>query len=284
MTRMTDSTISVESVSNEPEPSDSLKAFGAVHKAFRKRAGFTQEDYAPLVQYQPATVASIEQGRRFPPRVFVERAEQVLDAFGALKAAYKHVSREKGLASWFRQWAELEEQAISLYTYENRLVPGLLQTEAYALALFRERVPTLTDSEIEAKVAARMQRQSLFEERPHTAFSFIVEEHVLRRKTGGADVMREQIEHILEITEPRHVELQVMPTEHGTHAGLAGPIQLLETAEHEWFAYCEAQLSGQFIVNAKSISVLHMRYAKLRSQALNPEESRSLLERMRGAV
>lgn len=61
---MTDSTISTERTSNEPEPSDSLKAFGAAHKAFRRRAGYTQEQYAPLVQYQPGTVASIEQGRR----------------------------------------------------------------------------------------------------------------------------------------------------------------------------------------------------------------------------
>ena len=280
---MTDSTITTTNT-NEPEPSDSLKGFGAVHKAFRKRAGLTQEEYAPLVQYQPSTVASIEQGRRFPPRVFVERAEQVLDAFGALKGVYKHVGREKGLASWFRQWAELEEQAISLYTFENRLVPGLLQTEAYARTLFSERLPLLTDSEIEAMITARMERQSLFGERPNTAFSFIVEEHVLRRETGGAVIMREQIDHLLEATKPRNIELQVMPMSRGVHAAMDGPIQLLETPENEWFAYCEAQRSGQFIVDPKTISVVHMRYAKLRSQALTPEDSRSLLERMRGAL
>ncbi|GHA00158.1 helix-turn-helix domain-containing protein [Streptomyces echinoruber] len=281
---MTDSTISVENTSNEPEPSDSLKAFGAAHKAFRKRAGYTQEEYAPLVRYQPSTVASIEQGRRFPPRVFVERAEEVLDAFGALKGVYKHVSREKGLASWFRQWAELEEQAISLYTYENRFVPGLLQTEAYALTLFQARVPLLTESEIEAQVTARLERQSLFAERPHTAFSFIVEEHVLRRPTGGEELMRAQIDHILEATEPRNVEVQVMPMSRGFHPGLNGPIRLLETPDNEWFAYLEGQESSQFIVNPKTISVLHMRYAKLRSQALTPEDSRSLLERLRGVL
>ena len=270
--------------SGEPEPSDSMKGFGAAHKAFRKRAGYTQEEYAPLVGYQPATVASIEQGRRFPPRAFVERAEEVLDAFGALKGVYKHVGREQGLASWFRQWAELEEQAISLYTYENRLVPGLLQTEAYARTLFSEQLPPFTDSQIEARIAARMERQSLFRGQPNTAFSFIVEEHVLRRETGGADVMREQIEHILDGMRPRNVEIQVMPMTRGVHAGLAGPIRLLETPENEWFAYCEGQRSGQFIIDPKSISVLHMRYAKLRSQALTPEDSRSLLERIRGAL
>ncbi|MFD5792603.1 helix-turn-helix domain-containing protein [Streptomyces diastatochromogenes] len=281
---MTDSAISIEQTTNEPEPSDSLKAFGAAHKAFRRRAGYTQEQYAPLVGYQPGTIASIEQGRRFPPRVFVERAEEVLDVFGVLRGVYKHATREKGLASWFRQWAELEEQAISLYTFENRLVPGLLQTEAYARTLFRDRVPMLSDSEIEAQVTARLERQSLLRERPNTAFSFIAEEHVILRQTGGAEVMREQMDHILEATETRNIEFQVMPMSRGNHAGTDGPIQLLETPDNEWFAYCEGQENSQFITDAKKISVLHMRYAKLRSQALPPEDSRSLLEQMRGAL
>ncbi|MEU9167235.1 helix-turn-helix transcriptional regulator [Streptomyces sp. NPDC048420] len=279
---MSDSAVSIESPA-EPEPSDSLKAFGEAHKAFRKRAGYTQEEYAPMVGYQPSTVGSIEQGRRFPQRKYVDRAEEVLDAFGVLKGVYKHATREKGLASWFRQWAELEEIAISLYTFENRLVPGLLQTEGYARTLFRERVPVLTDSEIEALVTARLERQSLLSERPNTSFSFIVEEHVLLRPTGGEEARREQIEHLLEATAPRNVEFQVMPSSRGYHPGLNGPIQLLETPENEWFAYLEGQESSQFIVKPQTISMLHMRYAKLRSQALTPEDSRSLLERMRGA-
>jgi transcriptional regulator with XRE-family HTH domain len=255
MTDSTIETIGIQNTASEPEPSDSLKAFGEAHKAFRRRAGHTQEEYAPLVGYQPSTVASIEQGRRFPQRRFVDRAEEILDA----------------------------EVAISLYTFENRLVPGLLQTEWYARTLFRERVPVLTDSEIEAQVTARLARQSLFGERPNTSFSFIVEEHVLRRPTGGEEALGEQIEHLLEATEPRNVEFQVMPMSRGYHPGLNGPMQLLETPENEWFAYLEGQESSQFIVTPQTISMLHMRYAKLRSQALTPEDSRSLLERMRGA-
>ncbi|MFF7903417.1 Scr1 family TA system antitoxin-like transcriptional regulator [Streptomyces sp. NPDC088817] len=283
MTETTSTNTATTTTTGEPEPSDSMKAFGAAHKAFRKRAGYTQEDYAPLVGYQPGTVASIKQGRRFPPRVFVERAEEVLDAFGALKGVYKHVGREKGLASWFRQWAELEEQAISLYTFENRLVPGLLQTEAYARRLFSERLPLLTDSQIEAMITARMERQCLLAERTATAYSFIVEEHVFRRRTGGTDVTNQLIDHILEAAELRNVEFQLMPMDRDVHAGLNGPMQLLETPENEWFGYCEGQESGQLIITPKTISVLHMRYAKLRSQALTPEDSRSLLEQMRGA-
>ncbi|MDQ0777716.1 transcriptional regulator with XRE-family HTH domain [Streptomyces aurantiacus] len=100
----------------EPEVSDSLKTFGEVVKAFRKRARLTQEEFAPRVRYSVPTVGSIEQGRRFPPPDFVERAEEVLDAFGALRGAARHLARRPGLASWFRQWARLEEEAVSLYT------------------------------------------------------------------------------------------------------------------------------------------------------------------------
>ncbi|MTE21660.1 helix-turn-helix domain-containing protein [Streptomyces sp. TRM43335] len=118
-----------------PGTSDSLKVFGAVLKTFRERVSLTQEQLAPLVCYSPHFVASVEQGRRLPPDDLVERAEEALDAFGVLRAAARHITRQPGLASWFRLWAQLEATAVSLCTYECRVVPGLLQTEAYARAV-----------------------------------------------------------------------------------------------------------------------------------------------------
>ncbi|PBC82045.1 MULTISPECIES: helix-turn-helix transcriptional regulator [unclassified Streptomyces] len=270
---------------SEPETTDSLRAFGAVVKAFRKRAKLTQEGLARRVGFSAGTIASIEQGRRLPPPEFIERAERVLDSFGVLRAMAAQLARQPGLAAWFRQWARLEEQAISLYTYECRLMPGLLQTEAYARELFEHRIPLLTDEETETKVTARLDRQKLLRDRPNTAFSFIVDEHVFLRRTGGPDVARELLDHVLETVQRlRNVELQVMPLARGVHAGMDGPLQLLETSNNRWYAYCEGQRSGQLIPDSKSISTLHMRYAKLRSQALTPEDSRSLLTQMRGAL
>ncbi|MET7932804.1 helix-turn-helix transcriptional regulator [Streptomyces sp. NPDC005322] len=269
---------------NEPESSDSLRAFGAVVKVFRERAGLTQEELAPLVRYSPQTVASIEQGRRFPQQDFVDRAEDVLEAFGVLRAAAKYLARRKGLASWFRQWAELEEQAISLCTYECRVVPGLLQTEAYARAVFHNRVPPLADEQIETQLAARQERQRLLRDRPNTAFSFIMEEALFRRRTGGVGTMRELIGHVLECAELRNVELQILPLEQEHHAGLEGSMQLLESPDHRWLGYCEVQRSGQLISDRKEVSVLQMRYAKLRSQALTAEDSASLLKQIQGAL
>ena len=268
----------------EPESSDSLKAFGEVVKAFRKRARLTQEQFAPLVRYSVPTVASIEQGRRFPPADFVDRAEEVLEAFGTLRGAARHLSRRPGLASWFRQWAVLEAEAVSLYTYECRLIPGLLQTEAYARRLFVNQLPPLGDEQIEAQLAARLERQRLLRERPTTAYSFILEEHLFLRRTGGAEVTRELTDQVLELAELRNIEIQVMPLVREDHAGLHGPMQLLETPDNRWLGYCEGQESGQLTPDSKVVSTLQMRYARMRSQALSLEDSLGLLRQMRGAV
>ncbi|NWF29306.1 helix-turn-helix transcriptional regulator [Streptomyces sp. PKU-EA00015] len=268
----------------EPEVSDSLKSFGEVVKAFRKRARLTQEEFAPRVRYSLPTVASIEQGRRFPPADFVDRAEEVLDAFGTIRGAARHLSRRPGLASWFRQWASLEAEAVSLYTYECRLIPGLLQTEAYARTLFAERLPPLGDEQIEARLAARTDRQRLLRERPNTAYGFILEEHLLLRRAGGRQVTLELVDHILDLAELRNIEIQIMPLVRESHAGMDGPMRLLETPDNRWLGYCEGQESGQFISDPKVVSMLQMRYARMRSQALTLEDSLSLLRQMRGAV
>ncbi|MFF4288735.1 Scr1 family TA system antitoxin-like transcriptional regulator [Streptomyces sp. NPDC001633] len=270
--------------SGRPEPSGSLRTFGAVYQGFRENAGFTQEALAPAIRYSAHYIGSVEQGRRLPSKKFIDRSEETLHANGVLRKAARRLSKQPGLARWFREWAELEKQAISLYTYECRLVPGLLQTEAYARTLFTQQVPPLDDDEIEARWAARSERKRLLRERPNTAFSFILEEHLFLRGTGGSEVTRELIDHVLEVSEIRNVEVQLMPLAQEDHAGLHGPMQLLETPDNEWFGYCEGQRSGLFISDPKELSILQMRYARLLSQALTPKDSRSLLKQIRGAL
>jgi transcriptional regulator with XRE-family HTH domain len=266
------------------ESSASLRVFGALVKFFRKQAGITQEEFAPLVGYSVETVASIEQGRRLPSGKFVEASERVLDAGGALKEAAKYLERTKGLANWFVQWAELEKTAICLYTYENRMIPGLLQTEPYARTLFEEQLPPMNEEDIEEKQVARVERTELLANRPTTVFSFIIEEHTLRRQIGGPEVHRAQIDHLLRMAERRNIEIQVMPRNRDYHSGIAGPFRLLETPEHRSLAYAEGQENGLLISDPAVVSMLHLRYVRMRSQALSPEDSLSLLREIRGAV
>lgn len=271
----------------EPEASDSLRTFGAVVHALREHAGLSREQFGKLVGYSRHTIASIEQGRRWPERGFVESAEPVLGNTGALRKAAPYLTRQTGLASWFVQWARLEATAISLYTYECRVIPGLLQTEAYARAISLDVPPLPDPEELEQRIAARMARQELLSvnRKPPTAFSFIVEQSVLERHTGGDDVTRELLDHLIELIEGNwNVEFQIMPTRRVSHAGTDGPMRLAETPEHRWFAYSEGQQNGRLISDPKEISILQQRYAKLRSQALTPEDSLSLLKRMRGAL
>ncbi|MEW2073912.1 helix-turn-helix transcriptional regulator [Streptomyces sp. NPDC013433] len=266
----------------EPESSDSLRTFGAVVQGLREHAGLSREQFGELVRYSKHTVASVELGRRMPDAAFVERAEEALGNTGALRRAAGCLARQPGLAAWFRRWARLERTAIALCTYECRMVPGLLQTEAYARAMAVDHLPPLDDEQVEERWAARAERQELLRKQPNTAFSFIVEEHTFLRRTGGRDVTYGLITHVLELAALRNVELQVMPLVQESHTGLQGPLQLLETPENRWFGYLEGQESGQLITDRKVVSVLQMRYARMRSQALPLEDSVSLLQRMRG--
>ncbi|MFJ4421678.1 helix-turn-helix domain-containing protein [Streptomyces bobili] len=268
--------------SGEPETSDSLRTFGAVVQALREHQGLSREEFGRLVGYSKHTVASVELGRRMPDEDLIEATEAVLGNTGALRRAAEHLGRQPGLAAWFRRWAGLEKRAVALSTYESRMIPGLLQTEAYARTLFTEQLPPLDDEQIEVQWAARAERQKLLRSRTNTAFSFILEEHLLLRRTGGVEVTRELVGNLLEMGNLRNVEIQLMPTVRESHAGLDGPVQLLETPANKWFGYCEGQRGGLLVSDPKEVSILHMRYARMRSQALTLQDSTSLLRQMRG--
>ncbi|MBE4738626.1 helix-turn-helix domain-containing protein [Streptomyces caniscabiei] len=272
-------------VDREPDPSDSLRTWGAVTQALREHAGYSRAEFADLVRFSRHTVESVEQGRRMPDATYVERADELLGNTGALRRSSQYVTRGRGdvgLAAWFRQWARLERVAVSLCTYECRLVPGLLQSRDYARAVFEGTVPVTPDDELDNFMDRRMERQRMLVERPTTPFSFIVEEHVFRRRFGDGARMRGLFDHVLELSAPRNVTLQIVPLEAGLHACLDGPVQLLETPKGQRLAYSEGQQNGRLICDAKEVSLLQQRYDTLRSQALNAKDSRALLERLRG--
>ncbi|MFJ4783147.1 Scr1 family TA system antitoxin-like transcriptional regulator [Streptomyces sp. NPDC088794] len=271
-------------VGGEPEASDSMRTFGAFVQGLREHAGMSREELGERVHLSKHSIASIELGRRLADEQFVEMAEPALGNTGALRKAFGRVGRQPGFAAWFRRWAQLEREAVSLATYECRLVPGLLQSEPYARAVFGNSIPPLSDEQVDAQAVARMERQRMLTERPNTSFSFVMDEHIVRRQLGGAEVARVQLDHMLGYAQLRNVEIQVMSLDCQVHAGLDGPLALLETQEGGHLAYSEGQKTGQLITDPKVAAVLHRRYATLRSQALSPLDSVSLLERIRGEL
>ncbi|MEU2982419.1 helix-turn-helix transcriptional regulator [Streptomyces hirsutus] len=270
----------------EPELSDSLKTFGAVLKALREEARLTQEQFAPRVRYSVAYVAKIEQGKRFPPRDLLERSEEVLGAVAGrvLRAAAKSLTRKAGLASWFRQWAGIEEEAVSLYAYECAVIPGLLQPEPYIRALFDRRLPPLSEEQFEQQVTARLERQRLLTERPNSTFSFIIEQALLDRRLAGEGVTHALLSSLLDVGRLRNVEIQIMPRIQEDHSGFEGPLYLAETVENRWVGYVEAHDCSMLVTDTKAASAMLQRYGKMRSQALSHQATASLLEQMRGAL
>ncbi|GAA2113377.1 helix-turn-helix transcriptional regulator [Streptomyces synnematoformans] len=271
---------------SEPEMSDSLKTFGAVLKVLREEAGLTQEQLAEQMRYSQYTIAGVEQGRRFPSQQLVALSEEVLGEFAArmLKTTRRSLTRKVGLSSKFQHWASIEEDALTLYAYECRTIPGLLQPEPYIRALLDTGLPPLTEEQIERQVAGRLDRQVVLDERPNTYFGFVLEQALLERRMGGVEVTRTLLDHLLSRGRRRNIEILVMPLRKENHAGPDGPLYLAETRDHRWLGYSEGQLSSNLISRPVDVGMLQQRYSRLSSQALSREASVELLEQMRGEL
>ncbi|MER7394990.1 DUF5753 domain-containing protein [Streptomyces sp. NPDC000151] len=133
----------------------------------------------------------------------------------------------------------------------------------------------------EALAKARMERRALLDRKPVCCISVIHEEAALRRRLGGLDVMRRQYEHLIECAQRPNVVLQVMPMSQGEHAGLYGPMTVIETPEQTTLAYLEGNGHSTLVSRPEEVGVLARRYAMIGRQALRPEESTKLIKQLR---
>ncbi|MFF8290916.1 helix-turn-helix domain-containing protein [Streptomyces sp. NPDC016309] len=256
------------------------KAFGRLLRFHRERAKVSQELLGRETGYSKSQVAMIERGERRPRGNFVEVADQLLGAQGALLEVAQEL-KASGVAAWFEDYLEEEARAAAIHKYENHVIPGLLQIEPYARAVFGSHRPALDDEEIDAMVSARLSRQQLFTRKPTPLVSFVLEQSVLTRPLGGPTVLKANLEHLLSVGRRRNVEIQVMPADRETHAGLDGPFTLLDTAERQrQLAYIEGQGGRYFLSEQPDLGDVFARYGILRAQALAPEDSAKLIEQV----
>ncbi|NLU72966.1 helix-turn-helix domain-containing protein [Streptomyces sp. HNM0575] len=256
--------------------------YGKLLKLFRENARLTQEELADRISYSAESVSSVEQGRRPAKAPFTAAAERALEAGGALQVLQDEVDFAK-LPAFFRDFVLIEMEAVSRSSYDPLMIPGLLQTEGYARTLFEGHCPRLSEDAVEYSVDARMSRQTLLTRNPTVELAFIIGEAALRNPVGGREIMRRQLQQLLEQGRLGNVEIQVMPSEHGYHPGLEGPIVLVETAEHQHFGYFESQGVGNVVSDPAQVSVFGLRYGKLRSQALHAGESARFIEQLAGS-
>ncbi|WP_030799471.1 helix-turn-helix domain-containing protein [Streptomyces sp. NRRL S-337] len=267
---------------NKPKRITSWHVIGAQLSHFRRAARITQPGLAERVGLHEDTIGSIEQGRRPLKIDLAETLDELLDTKGALAVAVAKVPHKERFPAFVQDFVEYEADALSLLSYENHVMPGLLQTADYARAVFSCLFPPISEPEADERLSARLDRQQLLHRDPSPVLNFIVEEVVLRRPIGDADILREQIRHLRRCAELPFVGLQIMSTSRAKHAGLDGPIVLLETPEHGQLAYIEGQRVSYLVDDPDEVSLLQQKYGMLRSQALAPEDSIGLLDELAG--
>ncbi|WP_351234627.1 helix-turn-helix transcriptional regulator [Streptomyces sp. NPDC002133] len=258
-----------------------LQCFGQQLRLLRTAKGLTRAELGALLGYGEDQVASVELGRRIPKLGFIERADEVLETGGLLTVMKEEVAKAR-YPAFFRDAAKLEAEAVELHVYANQAVPGLLQTEEYARAVFEMWRPLLDGETVNQRVAARLVRQEIFSRRSMPTISFVIEESSLRRPLGGREVARGQLEQILLYGHRRNVEIQVMPTERQQHAGLGGPFTLIETRKARRIAYVEVNEHSRLYSERPVVRGFEERYGILRAQGLTPTDSLSFIEKLLG--
>ncbi|CAK7281886.1 MULTISPECIES: helix-turn-helix domain-containing protein [Streptomyces] len=251
-------------------------------KLLRERAGLSQSEFGALVGYGPDQISAMERGVRTPRPDFLVKADPILNADKMLIAVIPEVEDAMRRArtrhpEWYRGQAEMEREAVELHFYATHAVPGLLQTEDHARALFAKRRPFFSEETIEKRVADRLSRQQVFERWPPPIVSYVLEEAVLDRPIGGVRVHADQLRRLLAVGDRQNVEIQVMPTKMEEHPGVDGAFNLLVPKGHEQVAYLEVQGHPQLIIHRDDVRKIADRYGIMRAVALTPKESRALI-------
>ncbi|MFI8510365.1 Scr1 family TA system antitoxin-like transcriptional regulator [Streptomyces sp. NPDC085460] len=264
-----------------------FKALGKIIKVLRTNAGLSQAQLAAETHCGEDLISSMERGVRVPQPDFLLRAETALNAGGVLAAAVEDT--EKALArarvrhpDWFQSFAKEEARALAAHYYEVQAVPGILQTPAYARALFEHRRPMLDEATIETRIADRISRQAVFERWPAPTLTFLLEAAVLLRPFGGPEIHREQLRRILEVGQLRTVELQILLMDRDEHPYLDGAFTLLTPPGRREVAYTEIYGHARLITDPEEVRQHSERYGILRSQALTKRESLTWIEKLLG--
>jgi transcriptional regulator with XRE-family HTH domain len=137
------------------------------------------------------------------------------------------------LPQWFRAFVDLESAATLIRTYEGQLVPGLLQAEDYMRAVVGGSYLGEAPEEVERRVALRVARQALLERPAGPRLWAVVDEAALRRPVGGREVMRAQLERLVQATKLPNVTLQVLPWSAGAHAAMTGAFSVLRFGDQD---------------------------------------------------
>ncbi|MFF7970752.1 Scr1 family TA system antitoxin-like transcriptional regulator [Streptomyces sp. NPDC007905] len=270
---------------NKVEAGGTAHLVAALAKALREQQKLTQDELGKRIGYTGSAISAMETcAQPASDKMLVALEEQIGGGLGVFEKARRWMLLEKYPAR-FRGFSELEAGAVTISSYETLVVDGLFQTEEYARALIGGGYPPVTEQKREELVEARLARRALFDRLPVPMIELILEESVLRRPFGSWEVLRGQLRSLVEDAQRDNVCLQVLPMDRGlrgTYAGDRGGMKLVVTKDHEHVVYMEVEDQGILISDPAEVSQLAHRYAKIRAQALSPDDSLGLVERLAG--
>jgi transcriptional regulator with XRE-family HTH domain len=261
----------------------------------RESAGLKREEAARILRVAPATVRRMEMAE---VTLKIPYLQLLLKAYGVsdLEAeAFVQLAEEANrpgwwqrfhdvLPGWFSMHVSLEGAAAVIRQYEPHFVPGLLQTEDYARGVLESgAIGQTSPDEIERHVALRMQRQELLTRQDAPRLWVVMDETVLRRPVGGAEVMRAQIDKLLDATKLPSVTLQVAPFANGPHPGTYGPFVLFRFAMPELpdMVYSE-YLTGAVYLDARTEVAAHLEVMdRMAAQAATAHRTKEILRDLR---
>ena len=272
-------------------PTVRRRRLGAELRRLREAHSLKLEEVAEELSLAPSTLSRIETGKAPTKSAYLMA---MLDMYkvndpGARKVLID-MAREghrKGwwsiyddvLPSGFDIYVGLEAEAQGLRSYETDVIHGLLQTTDYALAVLRELRPKDSEEQVARVVDLRMQRQRLLEQDPPLDLWLILDEGAIRRSIGGPNVMRPQLEHLIQASRWPNVTLQILAFEAGAHAGLVGPFSILEFPERtdSDVAYTESVGGMIYLEKDREVRACAEAFDRMRAAALSPSASHELV-------
>jgi transcriptional regulator with XRE-family HTH domain len=256
------------------------QVFGAMVRYYRERSGLSRPELARQISKSVSLIQAIELGQRAATPDVTEDLERVLPADGALARLRDEIGdglSYQAYPSWFQDWALKEAEAATLRWFEPLIVPGLLQTEDYARAIFATRFRISSD-EIDERVAARLKRQEILAREDPPALWIILDEWVLRRPVGGRHVMLEQANRLIDAARQSHIVIEIIPASVGAHEGVAGAFAIADFEDAPSVGYQEGAVRGQPVEERKDVASLDLTWDILRGEALPRAASLAVLE------
>ncbi|MEU8674208.1 helix-turn-helix transcriptional regulator [Streptomyces sp. NPDC048560] len=260
------------------DPSSSPRALlGAELRHRREQAGLSQDELGAPLFVSGSFIGQLEIGVRRMQLDQAEKFDEVLGADGFFVRNCAALKTSK-YPEHFAEAAEAEARAEAIKEYAPQLVPGLLQTETYARAVFREYQPTATEDTIDELVAARLERAQLLADPTKPVLWVVLDEAVLRRRVGGPAGMAVALRHIAALVRQHRIIVQVLPFDEGAHMALEGSLKLMAFPDAPPLAYLQGLGTGQLQDDPASVRRYELTYDLVVASAASPAASLALIE------